>query len=220
MASTTARSLCTAAGLTMVLAACGGGSVEPAAEPPAEISINAMATDDSETTEPSAMTDIDSAGLDDPAVANPDLRQRCIDGIRVLDRRWEEENFEYADEGPELTEEELEQMMAPLHEYEDGVAGPGDRPTLSLMGEFDPETIPIPQLDRFRETCFEQGVVSEAELYGDDDGGSGSGDGEEDWCRELAALPIDEVREFAAEDGDAVVREEFEACGLPNPLGS
>ena len=142
-----------------------------------------------------------------------DVVQRCVDGASTMERRIAEEGFELAEEGPEPSEEELEQMLAPEVGFEDGVAEPGERPAILPMPTFDPETAPIPQLDVLVAICVEEGFATEAELFGDEAG-------EEDWCAELAAMPIEEVRAFAAEDGDEVVREEFEACGLQSPLES
>ena len=197
---------------TLLTACSGGTDTTELGDGPVEITINS--TESGEPGADSADNSADPLAETAAVVASDtqldtDRRQRCIDAIGVLDRRWEDEDFEYPDEGPELSEEELEQTMAPAQPFADGVAAPSERPELVAMPDFDPETMPIPQLDRFRESCFEQGLVTEAEIYGDDD-----------WCAELASFPLDEVRAFAAEDGEDTVREEFEACGLPNPLDS
>lgn len=195
--------------VTLVVSACGAISPRRASE-------SAAPTDEA----PSSMAETtEVAGIEIPAAGadTGDLRQRCIDTIQILDRRIDEEGFEFPDEEVELTEEELEQSMAPEVDFVDGVAGPDERPTIVPMADFDAATMPIPQLDHFRESCFEQGLVTEEEIYPDIEEGD---EGDEDWCAELAALPIEEIREFAAEDGEALVQEEFEECGLPNPLDS
>lgn len=196
-----------------LLTACSGGTqtAELGDGPPVEITINSTAPAEqaADSIEHNDDPPAETAAVASGSHLDTERRQRCIHAIGVLDRRWEEEDFEYPDERPELSEEELEQTMAPAQPFADGVAAPSDRPALVAMPDFDPETMPIPQLDRFRESCFEQGLVTEAEIYGDDD-----------WCEELASFPLDEVRAFAAEDGEDTVREEFEACGLPNPLDS
>ncbi|MEM8705643.1 MAG: hypothetical protein AAGE98_04255, partial [Actinomycetota bacterium] len=117
----------------------------------------------------------------------------------------------------ELTEEELEQQYAPEFPTVDGVASPDERPALTPMTAFDPTTATFEELDRLVMFCIENDVVSEGELFGDGEGEDGEDD---DWCAEIAGFDIDDVREFAAEEGDDVVREEFGACGLPSPLDS
>lgn len=196
---------------TVAVSACGVGVSPRRATAPVEAPATTLPAEEVVSMSVSE-TDVDPLGLNVP---DADLRQRCIDTIRILDRRIDTEGFEYPDEEPELTEEELEQTMAPEIEFVDGVAAPGDRPAIEPMGVFDPETAPIPDLDHFRESCFEQGLVTEEELYGPDGGDDDDGD---DWCEELAGIPIEEVQEFAAEEGEDVVREEFAACGLPDPL--
>lgn len=217
--------------LVMVAGACSTSDIDEDASPAsaAEITINGETTMGSESTtdamstpvEPAAMAAVDGTS----AASSVDLRQRCIEGIRVLDRRWYEEDFEYPDEGNELSEEELERTLAPVQPFTDGVAAPYERATFSESTDFDPETLPIPQLDRFRESCLEQGLVTEEEIYGEDDEGEGDGEdsegeGEDGWCEELASFAREDLEEFAAEEGPDSVREEFEACGLPNPLDS
>ena len=207
------RILIAVLGTASLIGACNPGSSAPAlTEDPAGITSDAIIPISSDVTDPApANSELGRA----EAISSGDarLRQRCVDGIRTLERR--EDHADEVDDEPELSEEDLEQMIAPAQRFPDGVAGPHDRPEIDVMAAFEPETMPISQLDRFREACFEHGLVSDAELYGEDDE-----DAEDDWCAELASFPLDEVRIFAEEEGDDVVREAFAACALPNPLDS
>ena len=207
MSTTATRALVAAFAIAVPLASCSPRTAPDAAsEAPAEIAINPTTSSaDDQNLAATSPTDASSP-------AEIDVRQRCLDASRTLERRWDEEDFDDPYEEPELSEEELEQTMSAAQPHEDGVAAPGERPELTAMAPFDPEQIPIPQLDRFVESCFEQGVLSDQDDEGQDDEG--------EWCEELAALPVEEVREFAAEEGDDVVRAEFEECGVPNPLES
>ena len=199
-------------GTASLISACSPGSSTPAL------------TEDQTGITSGATTPISSTDAD-PAPANSELghanaissgearlRQRCVVGIRALERR--EHHHDAYDDESELSEEDLEQMIAPAQAFRDGVAGPHDRPEIDVMAVFEPETMPISQLERFREACFEHDLVSDEELYGEDE------DDEDDWCAELASFPLEEVRTFAEDEGDDVVREAFEACALPNPLDS
>ena len=201
----------------LALAACGGttargAETDPSGAPATGLADPSAGPMDADTAEDELVAR--AVALSAAGQVDDDLRRRCIEGIRILDRRWDEEGFEYPDEGPELSEEELEQSLAPPMPYTDGVAGPDERPALTALAPYDPQTLPIPQLDRFREACFEHGLVTEAEVYGED----GSEDDHEAWCAELASLSPGEVREFVADEGPEVVDEEFEACDLENPL--
>ncbi|MEO0492148.1 MAG: hypothetical protein AAF081_01895 [Actinomycetota bacterium] len=141
-------------------------------------------------------------------------RERCLAAPAQRDRAYEERGGDDEDDDePELTDEELAQTYAPEFPTVDGVAPPDERPTLTPITPFDLATAGFDELDLLIGFCIENDVVSEAELFGEDEG-------DDEWCDELAGFPIEEVREFAAEDGEDVVREEFEACGLPNPLDS
>ncbi len=115
----------------------------------------------SEVTEPTASSTAATIAASDSAAvdASAGVRQRCLDAVSALDRRIDEENFEFPDEGPELSEEELERTLLPAVEYVDGVAGPGQRPALDPMPEFDEETIPILDLDLLVGNCFEFGIL-------------------------------------------------------------
>ena len=206
MSATLPRSLAVALAVTLLVSGCGTAAVRQSAEPNGAAIEAAPMTDD--------RTEADTTAPEINAIATrstdvDEFRERCLDTIALLDRRIEDEDFHYPEEEEELTEEELEQSMAPEVAFVDGVAAPDDRPAIEAMADFDAMTMPILQLDRVRDSCFEHGLVTEAEVYPDDD---------EDWCDELAGFPVEEVRAFAADEGEDVVREAFEECDLPNPL--
>ncbi len=216
------------AALSVLAAACGGGaSGEPTAVPVPDTT--SPSSDGAVMSDGDAMSDAmsgdaivsepESDPVVAPAVAVGDetehlatARQRCMVGFEALERRIEAEGYEWPEEGPELSEEELEQVLTPEYPNVDGVASPDERAPIDLIPAFDPETVPIPELDHLVGACIEGGVVTEGELFGDEDDGDG------DWCSELAELDADVIAEFAAEEGEDVVRSEFAECGLPDPL--
>ena len=204
-----------AAAAALLLAACASTSTaeDPAAEPPAPADVGSM-IESEPMVEPEPTT---PAPADDPLPpdgSTPDaVKQRCIDTTLVMERRIEEEGFEFPDEDEaELTEAELETMLVPAVEVDDGVAAPDERPELAPMPDFDPETAPIPQLDALVGACFEAGIVTDEDVFGEESA--------EEVCAELTELPVEEIREFAEEEGADLVRAEFEACGLPDPLAT
>ncbi|MEM9513395.1 MAG: hypothetical protein AAGA42_00950 [Actinomycetota bacterium] len=166
--------LCTVAAL-----AAGCATAGPAASPPASSSMADSASPvstaiaepaPSETAEsmPNAaattMASSNTSAIDTSAVdTSAGVRQRCLEALSTLDRRVDNEDFEFPDEGPELSEEELQRTLLPAVEYVDGVAAPDDRPSLDVMPDYDAETIPILDLDLFVGNCFEFGFL------GDDD---------------------------------------------------
>ncbi|MEM9521518.1 MAG: hypothetical protein AAGA37_19565 [Actinomycetota bacterium] len=215
----------------VLAAACGAGAVSDGAAPAPtpSIAINPDEPSMAEMDEPTEMDEATdtSAGaaaisIGPTADASPSLelaRARCIAApphleAALIDRGDDEDD----DEEPELSEEELEQTYAPEFPTVDGVAAPEDRPVLEAMGVYDPTTATWEQLDQLIAHCIENDIVSEAELWGEED--EGGEEGEDDWCEELASMSAEEIREFAADDGEDLVREEFAACGLPNPLDS
>ncbi len=217
-----------AAALSVLAVACGGGtSDEPTADPvPDAMSTPAddAAMADGEVASDSGSDAVLASEPEADPVAAPSIdggdaaslataKQRCVVGLEAMERRIEAEGFEWPDEGPELSEEELEQILTPEYPNVDGVASPDERAPIELMPAFDPETVPIPELDHLVGACIEGGIVTEAELFGEEEG-------EGDWCAELAELDADVIAEFAAEEGEDVVRAEFAECGLPDPFGT
>ena len=246
MSSLSPHRLAPAVAVLSVLAACGGGAPDDAVPPASsgaeddgssmsmtEPMSDAMSDDPmSEPMSPDPASDSDPTGTaTSPATADGEIsaaRQRCRGVGALLEQRMDAEDFEWPDEGPDLSEEDLDRVMAPEYVHVDGVASPEERATIGLIPPYDPETVPIPELDRLATVCIEADIATMDEEYGEDefidDEGDGDGDDEESdddgWCEELASLSTDEIAEFAAEDGADIVSDEFAECGLADPFSS
>ena len=134
-----------------------GGAADDGSLPGASMSIPTTTTE-------SQVIAATTAPLASEPTVPADARERCIEAVRVLDRRIEDESFEFPDEGPELSEEELEQALTPAFEVADGVAAPDERPPLASMPSYDPETIPIVELDVLVGSCFEFAMITDSDL--------------------------------------------------------
>lgn len=193
--------------VAVLAVACGAGAgSEPSTAPTPSIAINP---------DGDPQPDLAASPVVAPSASLQVARERCLGAPPYLEAALDGRGEEFDE--PELSEEELEQSYAPEFPTVDGVADPEDRPPLEAMGVYDPAAATWEQLDLLIAHCIENDVVSEAELWGEDEDGD---EGEDDWCDELASFSEEEVREFAGEEGDDVVRAEFEECGLPNPLDS
>ena len=152
---------------TVLVTSCGGGL---AADAPAS---EATAMSESVMAEPvmaePAETPTVAAPLPDDGAAIAHARERCLTAIPIFDRRVEVEGWPYEDEEEELSDEEIERTIAPAIDFTDGVAGADERPEIAPMPAFDVEAVDLVQLDRFVEACFEHGIVTEEEVWGDDD---------------------------------------------------
>ncbi|MEM8745830.1 MAG: hypothetical protein AAGF91_03940 [Actinomycetota bacterium] len=258
MSSLSPHRLAPAVAILSVLAACGGGAPDeatPTASTNADEDRGSMSmSDDPMSAEPMSaepmsaepMTDpmsADTASDGEPAgtAASPAsddgeisaARLRCRGVGALLEQRMEAEDFEWPDEGPELSEEDLDRVMAPEYVHVDGVASPDERAMIELIPPFDPQTVPIPELDRLAMVCIESDIATMDEVYGEDefldDADHGDDedefvddedDGDDGWCEELASMSADQIAEFAAEDGADVVSEEFAECDLADPFSS
>lgn len=209
---TPTRRLAAVLALTLVVASCGA-----AATPGVDGDVSAPSTD---APTASVASDDESPAASATPIADQ-AKQRCVDAVLILNQRIDAEGFEYPEEVEELSEEEREKILIPAIEVADDVADPASRPAIEAMAAFDANTSPIPEVDALVGACFESGIVTDADIYGEDDGGGEGDEGDdEEFCREIAALSAEEVAEFAAEEGEAVVREEFAFCGLEAPLDS
>lgn len=233
--------LASAVAVASVLAACtGGGSDEavPMSTPSPDQAgpMSTLSSDEDASTSVSgdrfvARDEPESTTSSEPAPPPVDdvsaARQRCLGVGRLMERRIDEEGFEWPDEGPELDEDELDRVMAPEYAHIDGVASPDERPTIDPIPAYDPETVSILELDRLAMVCVESDIATVEEVHGEHDLGDEDVDGEfddDDWCEELAAMSSDDIDQFVAEfvaDEDAdVVSEEFAECGLADPFTS
>ena len=75
-----------------------------------------------------------------------------------------------------------------------------------MPDEVDLATVHAEDLFLSLDLCIENGVL--ADELGDDDA---------EFCAELAELSAEDVAEWAAEEGDEIVDEEFAWCDLPRP---
>ncbi|MEM1331947.1 MAG: hypothetical protein AAGG08_00690 [Actinomycetota bacterium] len=191
------------------------GAATPAAEPgataPDAVVPDAVVPDAATPAPASSAAPNDSAEA--PVVGlRAAAAERCTVGFEAMERRVEAEGFEWPEEFPELSEDELETIMFPEYVAVDGVADPTDasqRPTIEPMTEFDPDAVSILELDVLVAICVERGIVTEADLFGSDG-----------WCDELADLTTDDARRFVEEEGEVDARAAFHDCGLPYPLAA
>ncbi|MEO1056928.1 MAG: hypothetical protein AAFY28_08450 [Actinomycetota bacterium] len=155
--------------------AAGCATAAPGASSPTSPSMNDGVAPTAATTRPNDTASPPSTTVTMASPSAPDIatsagaRQRCLDAVSTLDRRLDEEGFEFPDEGPELSEAELQRTLLPAVEYVDGVAAPDERPALEVMPDYDVETIPILDLDLFVGSCFEFGFVDDNDDAGDND---------------------------------------------------
>ena len=202
---------CPAAGLVaslMVLAACGT-TLEVADSPPAaEVESPSV-----ETVAVSAEADVGpmeavEADAEPPGATDEAALARCQRIGTEVERREaaglvDDDEFEEV----ELSEEELEQRTIEPLPMEAAVLAPGERPTFATMpDELDVTALDNDGLYRALESCLESGVLGE----------EGDADMAE-FCQELAGLSAEEVAQWATEEGDEIVDEEFGYCDLPRP---
>ena len=144
---------------------------------------------------------------------DPEAVARCQAVVTELERREANDLLIDDESGEELTEEQVEQYQHQAPEIDGSVMG-ADRPTFPDMpAEFDLTAVDQEELFIGVDLCYESGVLAD-DVDEDDELD------EEDmaeFCAELASLSADEVAEWAADEGDEVVDEEFGWCELQRP---